>query len=86
MVDLLAQDPSIHVRFRLEQGDIVLVNNYAVAHSRGAFEDYDEPDLKRHLLRLWLVMHDRRPLAADFDNRAGLKTTADIADDGLARR
>ena len=29
---------------------------------------------------------DLSPLAADFDNRAGLKTTADIADDGLARR
>jgi len=31
------------------------------------------------------VMYDGRPLEADFDNRAGLVTTADIADDGLAR-
>jgi hypothetical protein len=85
LIDELAQDPTIHVRFRLEQGDIILVNNYAVAHSRSAFEDHDEPALKRHLLRLWLVMYDGRPLEADFDNRAGLVTTADIADDGLAR-
>ena len=84
LVDQLTQDPSIHVEFSLEQGDIILVNNYAVAHSRRAFEDHDEPDRKRHLLRLWLVMHEGRELAADFDNRAGLKTTADIVEDGLA--
>ncbi len=85
LVDELSADPSIHVRFRLEQGDIVLINNYAVAHSRAAFEDHEDPALKRHLLRLWLVLHEGRKLAADFDNRAGLETTADIVDDGLAR-
>jgi len=85
LIDKLSQDPKIHVRFRLEQGDIILVNNYAVAHSRSAFEDHDEAERKRHLLRLWLVMYDGRPLEADFDNRAGLVTTADLADDGLAR-
>lgn len=83
LVDHLAQDPSINVRFRLRQGDIILVNNYVVAHSRAAFEDDDDPDLKRHLLRLWLVLHNGRDLAPDFDNRAGLKTTADIVEDGL---
>jgi hypothetical protein len=85
LVDQLAADPEIHVGFRLEQGDIILVNNYAVAHSRAAFEDHDDPAEKRHLLRLWLVMHEGRRLAPDFDNRAGLVTTADIVDDGLAR-
>ena len=84
LVDELTQDPTIHVRFLLEQGDIVLVNNYAIAHARSAFEDHDEPDRKRHLLRLWLVRYDGRPLAPDFDNRAGLTTTADIREDGLA--
>jgi hypothetical protein len=85
LIDQLAQDPTIHVRFKLEAGDIIFVNNYAVAHSRSAFEDHDEPELQRHLLRLWLVMYDGRPLDTDFDNRAGLKTTAALADDGLAR-
>jgi hypothetical protein len=84
LIDRLAADPDIHVRFRLEQGDIVLIDNYSVAHSRGEFEDWEEDERKRHLMRLWLVLHDGRPLAPDFDNRAGLKTTADIRDDGLA--
>ena len=35
-------------------------------------------------MRLWLVLFDGRPLAPDFDNRSGLKTTADIREDGLA--
>ena len=83
LVDELCFDPSIHVQFTLEQGDIVLINNYAIAHSRKGFEDHDDPELRRHLLRLWLVLHDGRELAADFDNRAGLKSTADIIEDGL---
>jgi len=84
LVDQLAGDPDIHLRLRLEPGDIILVNNYAVAHSRTAFEDHDEQDRRRHLLRLWLVLHEGRTLAPDFDNRAGLLTTADIHEDGLA--
>jgi len=84
LIDLLAADPDVHVRLRLEEGDILLVDNYSVAHSRSEFEDWEEEDRKRHLMRLWLVLHDGRPLAADFDNRAGLMTTADIEDDGLA--
>ena len=84
LVDQLTQDPGIHVRFRQEQGDIVLIDNYAIAHSHAAFEDHDDPDLRRHLLRLWLVLHEGRDLAPDVDNRAGSTTTADIVEDGLA--
>ena len=84
LVDQIAAEPDIHVRFRLEQGDIVLINNYAIAHSRTEFEDWEDDDRKRHLMRLWLVLFDGRPLAPDFDNRSGLKTTADIREDGLA--
>ena len=84
LVDQIAAEPDIHVRFRLEQGDIVLINNYAIAHSRTEFEDWEDDDRKRHLMRLWLVLYDGRPLAPDFDNRSGLKTTAYIREDGLA--
>ncbi|MDZ7676686.1 MAG: TauD/TfdA family dioxygenase [Acidimicrobiales bacterium] len=84
LVDQLTHDPAIHVRFRLERGDMIFINNYAVAHSRSAFEDHDDPARKRHLLRLWLVLHQGRDLAPDFDNRAGIETTADVVEDGLA--
>ena len=83
LVDQLAGDPSIHLRLKLEPGDMIFLNNYAVAHSRSSFEDHEEEERKRHLLRLWLVNYEGRALAPDFDNRAGLATTADIREDGL---
>ncbi len=53
--------------FQLEPGDLELANNYAVLHARDAFEDYDEPDLKRHCLRIWLTLaKDRRPIPPEF--------------------
>ena len=32
-------------------------------HARTDFEDYDEEDRKRHLLRLWLSVPNSRPLS-----------------------
>lgn len=55
---------------KLEQGDIQLLNNHVTVHSRTAFEDYEEEDRKRHLLRLWLRT-DHRPLAPEFAERFG---------------
>ena len=57
----LAADPKIRVSFQLERGEAVLFNNCAVLHNRTAFEDHDEPNLKRHLMRLWLMDWDGRP-------------------------
>jgi alpha-ketoglutarate-dependent taurine dioxygenase len=41
-------------RFDMQRGDMQFVNNRTVLHSRTAFEDYAEPEFRRHLLRLWL--------------------------------
>ena len=68
-LDLLEEimaDPRWCFRMQLEQGDMQLVNNYAIVHSRTPFEDFDEPDRKRHLLRLWLAVPDSQPLPADW--------------------
>jgi len=37
----------------LQRGQIQYLNNHEVGHYRSAFEDYDEPERKRHLYRLW---------------------------------
>ena len=37
----------------LERGQVQYLNNHEVGHYRSAFEDYDEPERKRHLFRLW---------------------------------
>ncbi len=38
-------------------GDIQLLANAKILHSREAYEDHDDRDLRRHLLRLWLTTH-----------------------------
>lgn len=38
----------------LERGDIQLVNNHTVVHARTAFQDFDNLDRRRYLVRLWL--------------------------------
>jgi len=37
----------------LQRGQIQYLNNHEVGHYRSAFVDYDEPERKRHLYRLW---------------------------------
>ena len=36
-------------------GDIQWLKNATILHARTEFEDHDEPERKRHLLRLWLT-------------------------------
>jgi alpha-ketoglutarate-dependent taurine dioxygenase len=65
-LEAIMGDPRWCFRMQLEQGDLQLVNNYAIVHSRTPFEDFDEPDRKRHLLRLWLAVPHSQPLPADW--------------------
>jgi hypothetical protein len=52
--DQLLQHDDLCYHMRLEQGDIQLLNNHAVLHSRTEYLDFPDPAKKRHLLRLWL--------------------------------
>jgi hypothetical protein len=45
---------------RLEPGEASFLNNYTVMHARSEFEDWEEPEKKRLMLRLWLDV-DRKP-------------------------
>ncbi len=54
LLDELLPDDKFCYSMQLDRGDMQLLNNYVVIHSRTNFEDHDEPALKRHLLRLWL--------------------------------
>lgn len=45
-----------------EPGDMQLLNNHITLHARSEFEDFDEPDRKRHLLRMWLSVPNSREL------------------------
>ena len=55
LIDELAADPLIHMDMDFRPGDIQWLKNAAILHARTEFEDYAEPERKRHLLRLWLT-------------------------------
>jgi Taurine catabolism dioxygenase TauD, TfdA family len=77
LLDALANDPELHFEMELRPGDMQLVHNHTVLHDRTAFEDWPEPERKRHLLRLWLAPPNARPLPPVFAERYGSITPGD---------
>ena len=53
-------------------GDIQLVSNQFIFHSRTAYEDWPEPERRRHLLRLWLACDDGPELPESMVERLGV--------------
>ena len=70
-LDAVAAEPELHVTFRQQPGDILLVNNWVLLHRRNEFEDFDDLTERRHLLRIWLSMPNSRPLHPDFAGNYG---------------
>jgi hypothetical protein len=77
LLDELANDPQLNLMMELQPGDIQLVHNHTILHDRTAFEDYAEPDRKRHLLRLWLAPPGARRLPEVYAERYGSITPGD---------
>jgi Taurine catabolism dioxygenase TauD, TfdA family len=69
--DSLAESPELRLDITFQPGDIQLVHNHTLLHDRTAFEDWPEPDRKRHLLRLWLSPPGARPLPPVYAERYG---------------
>ncbi|MGI9301784.1 MAG: hypothetical protein ACR2RB_03620 [Gammaproteobacteria bacterium] len=62
-----------------------LVNNCCVFHARTSFEDYAEPDRKRHMLRLWLATPNSRPLPPIYAGRYRSSTERGALRGGIFR-
>jgi hypothetical protein len=69
LMDSLCCSPTFYFDMRFEVGDMQFLNNYVVLHSRGDYEDWPEPERKRHLLRLWLRTPGFKQLPAAFADR-----------------
>jgi hypothetical protein len=59
----LFDDETLSADFDLEPGQLQFVDNRVLGHSRTQFEDFPEPNRRRHLIRLWLRDHGRRAYA-----------------------
>jgi len=67
IADEICSDEELWFEAPLSRGDVQYLNNHEVGHYRSAFEDYEEPERKRHLYRLW----HRESGTPDYD---GLKS------------
>jgi len=77
LLDQLANDPNLNLMMEFEPGDIQLVHNHTILHDRTAFQDFPEPERKRHLLRLWLAPSGARRLPGVYSERFGSITPGD---------
>lgn len=57
-LDQLASSPALRLSFRMQPGDLLVVNNLTVLHARSEFEDHDAMAQRRHMIRLWLEGFD----------------------------
>ena len=73
LLDRLCNEHRFDVPF--QAGDMQFLHNYPILHSRRAFEDYPEPQRKRHLLRIWLLNRDGWPVPNVFYERFGSPET-----------
>jgi alpha-ketoglutarate-dependent taurine dioxygenase len=53
-LDSVMNRPEMALTVPMERGDVQIVNNRFVLHSRTAFVDHPEPNRKRHYIRIWL--------------------------------
>jgi len=58
LLDAIAGDPEVHLQMDFRVGDIQYLNNHTILHSRTAFEDFPEPERRRHLWRIWVACRD----------------------------
>jgi hypothetical protein len=62
MFDALLARTDTCYHMSLEQGDMQFLNNHVNLHARTEYEDFDEPEKRRHLLRLWLSLPQAQAL------------------------
>jgi hypothetical protein len=71
LLEKTAEDPQFQHRFFQQPGDMLFLNNWTTLHRRTEFVDHDEPERKRHLLRIWLSVPNSRPISPLFKDNFG---------------
>ena len=68
VLDEILARPDMMFTMYLEPGDLQIINNHVMLHSRTDYIDFEEPDQKRLLFRLWLAPPDSVCLPASWEN------------------
>jgi hypothetical protein len=69
LMSALCNDPAFYLDMSFEPGDMQFLCNYVILHSRTEYEDWEESERKRHLLRLWLCTPGFTDRPAAFASR-----------------
>ena len=77
LIDLILEEGKVVLPMSFEPGDIQILNNHQILHSRSDFENWPEPERHRHLLRLWIAPKEARPLPDYYVPRWGSVQTGD---------
>lgn len=61
----VANRPGMALSMMFEEGDMQFLNNHVMLHAREEFVDHEDPEFRRHLLRMWVAYppERRRPLS-----------------------
>ncbi len=71
-LDGLANDPAFRLEMEFLPGDVQFLCNHTIMHSRTKYVDWEEPEKKRHLLRLWLACPGGPAVPAPYIEFQGL--------------
>ncbi len=88
LIDTISTEDGVALQMDFRPGDIQFLCNYSMLHSRTDYDDWPEPERKRHLLRLWISLDDGRPLPEHFGRgvtpelagRGGIPPVPELAD------
>lgn len=58
LLEAVPEEPGMALDMHFAEGDMQLLKNAVVLHARSEYADWDDPEEKRHLLRLWLAAPD----------------------------
>lgn len=69
LIDEINASPDFQLHMNFQRGEIQFINNYAVMHSRTAYEDHPDPAMRRDLIRLWLTIDREMDIPESFSER-----------------
>lgn len=66
LIEQYAESPELCLSMDFRPGDIQWLNNHVTLHSRTGFTDWEDPERKRWLMRLWVNQFQRDRFTADY--------------------
>ena len=67
LFDQCANRADLALHFILQPGDCMILHNRTVLHARTDYEDWPQPEKRRHLLRVWIDAPGLLPVSPEHE-------------------